>query len=96
MVGCGTLAERLDVTRILSLFKKSSGNSGLAWQVAISLGLLDRLLDQEVVRAQVYGRPFAVVELGLQHQQADQRLALPRVRFEDHVLLLAMAGKPNL
>lgn len=32
----------------------------------------------------------------MKHQQADQRLPLPRIELDDHVFLLAMACKPIL
>lgn len=56
--------------------------------------LFERLLDEILVRAEVHGGPRAVVEIRLQHDQADERLAAARVRLQYEVAVVASGFEP--
>jgi hypothetical protein len=80
-----------DVQKLLGeLFKRT----GCAGADAELLGLLAGLRDQEVVRAKVDYRPLARIESRLEHEQADQRLALSRVELDDDVARVGLASVP--
>jgi len=57
--------------------------------------LLERLPDQELVRANVDHRACVLVQVGLEHQQADQGLPLAGVELQDQITILPMGSEPR-
>src|SRR5437764_9341789 len=52
-------------------------------------GLLPYLLNEVTTRRDIEGRPYAFVEVALQHDQAVDRLAAASVDLDHEVLLIA-------
>src|SRR5262249_41438419 len=60
------------------------------------VGLLDDLINEERIGANVNRRPFLLVQGTLEDQQADDSLAAPGVHFQDQLRLVAPPVEPGV
>jgi len=58
------------------------------------LRLLAALLDELLVRTEVYGRAFAFAQPGLENEKTDQRLSLTGMQLNDYVAICAPRFEP--
>lgn len=73
---------------------RGNSSAGIHMRHAKGLGLRNRLVDEELIGADVKRRALALVQLGQQREQPDQSLALAGVELEDDVGIVTALRVP--